>query len=233
MSKNAQMLSPHPVVIAADRRTRGPASIAQGVYGRRGNLELLACDAEDGLWVFWFNADLDTDPVDAPDVPPGTWSNGLRFATGIRYLDAVILQSVLGPDHLEVLALTDEGELESWFWSPGPGFQRREGIVAAAVHRFVAEIEGGVISVTADADGRERHLRSDAEDYPRRTWADASDGPAIEDDEHARRMLAQAGITQVGADTVRSTASTRCGGTDEIVWRDAAGELRHVGVPLV
>ena len=139
MSKNKHMLSEMITVIDPEGRTRGAVSLVQGAYGRRGNLELVACDRTDGLWVFWFNADLPTDPCDTPDVPAGTWSRGLPFATGARYAQAAILQSTLGPDHLEVLALRADGTLESWYWSPGPGFQRRATDVATlAFAPFVA-----------------------------------------------------------------------------------------------
>ncbi len=121
------------VIVGPDRPTAGAVSLIQGVYGARGNLELVACDVEDGLWVFWFNADLDTDPPADSDVPPGSWSAGLAFAAGRRYRQAQILQSVLGPDHLELVALTADGVLESWYWSPAPGFQRRDPAVAVGV----------------------------------------------------------------------------------------------------
>ncbi|MGO7984214.1 hypothetical protein ACC691_41005, partial [Rhizobium johnstonii] len=64
MSKNKQMLSNSIVVVGAERPTSGAVSLAQGVYGARGNLELVACDSTDGLWVFWFNSDLDSDPLE-------------------------------------------------------------------------------------------------------------------------------------------------------------------------
>ena len=57
MSKNKQMLSEKIIIVGSERATAGPVGLAQGVYGARGNLELVACDAHDGLWVFWFNAD--------------------------------------------------------------------------------------------------------------------------------------------------------------------------------
>jgi len=140
MSKNDHMHASHGIAVGKDRQTRGPVSLTQGVYGARGNLELVACGAHTGLWVFWFNADLPSDPPAAPDVPAGSWSAGLQFAPGRRYVDAVIMQSTLGPDHLEVLALDAQGTLWSWYWSPGPGFQCRERPAATGVGLFAAAI---------------------------------------------------------------------------------------------
>ena len=153
MSKNKQMHSQNITIVGPDRLTSGAVSLTQGVYGPQGNLELLACDAADGLWVFWFNADRADDPLTTPDVPPGSWSAGLSFAAGTRYLDAQIVQSTLGPDHLEVDALTDTGSLESWYWSPGPGFQRRAGVVAERVRAFRLTHRDGELEVTDVAVG--------------------------------------------------------------------------------
>ncbi|KQZ85168.1 hypothetical protein ASD56_02025 [Microbacterium sp. Root166] len=209
-------------------------SLVQGVYGVRGNLELLACDARDGLWVFWFNADLDTDPLETPDVPPGSWSAGLAFAAGHRYVDAQILQSALGPNHLEVLALTEDGVLQSWFWSPGPGFQRRVTDAATAVARFHATHDEGALFVTVErVDGARSHLVSCTSDYPSRGWFEAVDGPGFPED--AAGAVIDAGIASdtVQPGTARSASSTRDGGTTELTWRDASGAIRHLGVPTL
>ena len=232
MSKNKHMLSQPPLSVGPLAQTSGAVSLAQGVYGARGNLELVACDAEDGLWVFWFNADLDADPLTTPDVPPGQWSAGLRFALGRRYLDAQIHQSTLGPDHLEVLALSAEGVLESWYWSPGPGFQRRRADVAAQVARFASEHEDGTVRVTvADADGQVRYLFSSSEGYPARTWAPTDGGPALEAD--AASAVAAAGISaaDIVPGTARAASSLRGGGTTELTWRAVGGGIRHLGIP--
>lgn len=228
------MLSRTSARVGASVRTAGRASLIQGVYGARGNLELLACDETDGLWVFWFNSDLATDPLETPDVPPGSWSSGLRFAAGTRYTDAVILQSTLGPDHLEVLALTADHVLQSWYWSPGPGFQRRADDVASDVLGFAAAHRDGVVTVTVRLGRRELHLVSDAADYPDRTWAPAPTGPALIDDEDARHLIESwaGSAADIAAGTARRIVSTRGGGTAELVWRDADGTLHHVGVPL-
>ena len=231
MSKNKHMLSEMITVIDPEGRTRGAVSLVQGAYGRRGNLELVACDRTDGLWVFWFNADLPTDPCDTPDVPAGTWSRGLPFATGARYAQAAILQSTLGPDHLEVLALRADGTLESWYWSPGPGFQRRATDVATGVARFAAAHADGRITAAVDGPEGRRAVASTGETYPDRTWTTVGDGPRL-GGEDALRLLAGAGIDPAGIvdGTVASAPSTRGGGATEIVWRDAEGRLLHVAV---
>ncbi|MFD7989526.1 hypothetical protein ACFV4M_39985 [Kitasatospora indigofera] len=141
---------------------RGIPSLTQSRYGLRGNLELLAPDAEDGLWVFWHN----TDPADGPEPgtgpPPGAWSGGLRFAAGHRFDDARIVQSAHGPDHLEVLARSGP-QVRRYRWSPAAGFThegvlpvRAAGAVALAedplgtLHAAVPLPGGGVAHLTAD-----------------------------------------------------------------------------------
>ncbi|WP_143109767.1 hypothetical protein [Agromyces sp. CF514] len=228
------MLANSSALVGADRPTAGPVSLAQGVYGARGNLELLACDADDGLWVFWFNADLDSDPLETPDVPPGSWSAGLHFAAGHRYVDALIVQSTLGPDHLEVLALDADGVLQSWYWSPGPGFQRRETDAATHVVRFAAVHAVGVLRLTVEgAEGDAHHLVSTAAGYPERSWAPTATGAPLADEASARALIEAAGAASVGIapGTARTAASTRDGGTTELTWRDDAGRIRHLGVP--
>jgi len=229
MSKNKHMLSNHIIEVGAERRTAGPVSLAQGVYGTRGNLELIACDAEDGLWVFWFNADDPDEPTTSPDVPPGSWSGGLAFAQGHRYVDAQIVQSTLGPDHLEVLALTSDGVLQSWFWSPGPGFRRRDADAADHVTAFTLTHDDGTLHARiTDAGGTERMLESAPEGYPERSWrgirSSAAQPPS------AAAQLSALGIDDVVPDTARVALSTRDGGTTELTWRDAGGRIRHLGV---
>lgn len=232
MSKNSQMLSREPLRIGPDRPTAGAVSLAQGVYGARGNLELLACDTSDGLWVFWFNADLDTDPLETPDVPPGSWSAGLAFAAGHRYLDALILQSTLGPDHLEVLALAEDGVLESWYWSPGPGFDRRSADAAIGVTRFGASHREGTLRVTVeDAAGAISHLASTPDGYPSRSWLPAEDGPGLSADATSAVVAAGVAPDAIEPGTARAAASHRYGGTTELTWRDGSGAIRHLGIP--
>lgn len=228
MSKNVQMQA----IIGESRATVGAAAAAQGVYGSRGNLELVACDAADGLWVFWFNSDHDSDPVAAADVPPGTWSAGLHFAAGSRYTAAQILQSPLGPDHLEVLALTDGGALESWYWSPGPAFQRRAVDAARDVVRFDAAIaaDGALTIDYEELGGCHRRATADAAGYPDRAWhTERAKGPY---DSDADGELRAAGIRDFEAGTARVTVSTRDGGTREFTFRDLEGRLVHYPVPL-
>lgn len=231
MSKNKQMHSEIIMTVGPERSTSGPASLAQGVYGARGNLELVACDAADGLWVFWFNADGPDDPQETPDVPPGRWSSGLAFARGHRYLDAQIAQSTLGPDHLEVAALREDGVLESWYWSPGPGFQQRDADVAASVSRFRLSHSDGVLTVDVHhLDGSTAVVSSGAAGYPGRTWT-ARPGSATVDDPRALEALHTRGITPLPG-TARSTTSTRDGGTLELTWRDPSGHIHHLPLPL-
>lgn len=216
--------------VGANRSIAGVASLTQGVYGARGNLELVACDATDGLWVFWFNADSADAAVDTPDVLPGQWSAGLAFASGSRYRDAQIVQSTLGPDHLEVLALTDAGALESWYWSPGPGFQRRGTDAAASVRRFRLAHHDGVLTADVEwADGATAVLSSDTERYPARVWV-ATDAVAVLDDSAAAEMLDAHGIRDVVDGTARAARSTRDGSTTELTWRDRRGGIRHLGI---
>ncbi len=229
MSKNKQMHSEIIMTVGGNRPIAGRVSLTQGVYGARGNLELVACDATDGLWVFWFNADGPDDPLDTPDVPPGHWSTGLAFAPGSRYRDAQIVQSTLGPDHLEVLALTDDGVLESWYWSPGPGFQRRGTDAAVSVRRFRLAHRDGILTADIErADGTIAVVTSDGEHYPQRIWTSA-EGAAVVDDPSAEEMLRAHGIRDVVEGTARAARSTRDGGTTELTWRDRRG-IRHLGI---
>jgi hypothetical protein len=223
VSKNEQVRAQR---IGADRSTTGMPSLVQGVYGSRGNLELVVPDADDGCWVFWFNADHADDPPASPDVPPGTWSAGLRFAPGTRYVAASIHQIPLGPDHLEVLALADDGALESWWWSPGPGFQRREPDAASGVTTFDAwSDEAGGLHVLIDG---ERRVTASPLGYPERRWREGgAERPAPYDAEAALR-----GVTDVAPGTAVAARSTRDGGTLELAWRDTAGALWHAGAPL-
>lgn len=225
------MQSHTSLLVGPDIRSEGPVSLAQGVYGARGNLELVACDAVAGLWVFWFNADVGTDPLTTPDVPPGHWSGGLSFAPDDRYVDAQILQSTAGPDHLEVLALDIGGTLQSWYWSPGPGFQRRTRDAAEGVSRFAVAHDRGTLRLTVeDAAGITRHLVSPPSDHPVRTWLTSADGPALDVD--ATDAVVAAGIARdtIVPGTARAAVSIRGGGTDELTWREIGGGIRHLGI---
>lgn len=230
MSKNKQMLSEKIIIVGSERATAGPVGLAQGVYGARGNLELVACDTHDGLWVFWFNADHEEDPLTTPDVPPGRWSSGLSFAAGARYVDAQIAQSTLGPDHLEVLALTGDGVLQSWFWSPGPGFVRRAADAAAGVAAFrLSHQEGTLTAAIERTDGSTAMLTSGPEGYPSRSWRAQEGAPKLTDTV-ADELLEAHGIRDVTPDTARAAHSTRGGGTTEVTWRGLDGRIRHLGI---
>ncbi|WP_144876281.1 hypothetical protein [Microbacterium sp. 1.5R] len=225
------MHSRNIIDVGPDVATAGPVGLAQGVYGARGNLELVACGAEEGLWVFWFNADDPDDAVTTPDVPPGTWSAGLGFAPGIRYLDAQIAQSALGPDHLEVLALTADHVLQSWYWSPGPGFRRRPVDAALGVARFRLAHDAGELRVAVQrTDGASATVSSPTVGYPDRYWHESEGSPTLDDDT-ALAMLAAHGILHAEPRTARSARSTRDGGTTELTWRGADGIIRHLGIP--
>ncbi|MBL3683167.1 hypothetical protein D3229_12575 [Leucobacter aridicollis] len=216
----------------------GAPSLVQGVYGAVGNLELLSCDREDGLWVYWFNSDRESDPCETPDVPAGTWSAGLHFASGAAYAEAQIMQSSEGPNHLEVLALTRAGALESWFWSPGPGFQRRgtpawsrDG--ADRVEAFNAVISGGQVSVTVrTSHGTLRRLHSDTTRYPERHWEASATGPGLTDGWADLAKLRLVEPAEAIPSTAREASSTREGGMREVTWRGADGRVRHWGLPL-
>lgn len=235
MSKNVQMIAGEPAVVGASRPTVGPASLVQGVYGARGNLELVACDAADGLWVFWLNADIAEDSPAAPEVPPGAWSTGRHFAADSRYTAACILQSALGPDHLEVVALDDSGRLQSWFWSPGPGFVRRAPDIADGVAAFAAreEPDGTLVVDCRLRGGPLARLAAGPDGYPERRWTAVTGAAQPEGGgRHAAlAALAAAGIVGADAGTARSALSRRDGGTLEVTFRDAAGRLRHLGLP--
>lgn len=217
MSKNEQMHSfPRP--------STGPGSLVQGAYGTRGNLELVVADPSDGLWVYWLNADPDA----AGDVAPGAWSDGLHFAAGERYTAAEILQDTLGPDFLEVLALTADGVLQSWFWSPGPGFQRRGEDAASGVADFHAVLAAdGTLTV---ALGGGSGVASSPAAHPARTWSPVA--AELPDRTAAERELAAAGVADAVPGSARAATSTRDGGTRELTWRGADGVLRHLAVPL-
>lgn len=144
----------------------GTPGLVQGVYGQRGNLELVVPDPEDGLWVFWFNADASGR---APGARPGCWSGGLHFGKGCRFDGAAIVQSRRGADWLEVAAAGD-GRLRRYTWRPETGFTE-EGAPLAAIgtpaaieaadgrfHVAAAQPDGGVL--IRDDAGNERLVRT-------------------------------------------------------------------------
>ncbi|QKW17772.1 hypothetical protein HUT16_00690 [Kitasatospora sp. NA04385] len=150
---------------------RGLPSLTQSRYGLRGNFELVAPDAEDGLWVFWHNNDPADGPPPETGPPPGAWSGGLRFAAGHRFDDARIAQSVHGPDHLEVLARSGP-QVHRYRWSPGPGFTH-EGVLPVRAAGAVALAEdplGTLHAAVPLPGGGVAHLTADPARYPVLDW---------------------------------------------------------------
>lgn len=157
---------------------RGGPALIQGRYGRRGNFELVAPDAADGLWVFWFNNDEACDApegrVDVPaGPPPGAWSTGLRFAHGLRFDDVQMIQSVHGPDHLEVIARSGP-TVHRYRWSPEAGFTAEGTLPAPPAGGRVALAEtspDGVLHAAVPLAGSGVALLSaDASAYPVLRW---------------------------------------------------------------
>lgn len=162
----------------------GAPGLTQGQYGTAGNLELVAPAEDDGIWVGWFN----NDPTEAHQgAAIGRWSGVLRFASGSRYVAAEVTQVAAGPDFIEVVALTVDGELRRHVWSPDSGFvdtgTLATGIVAAS---------GLVASPTSHgdnefrisaicADGQLAELRASVgSSYPRLDFDKATTEPAVD-----------------------------------------------------
>ncbi|NEA41851.1 hypothetical protein [Streptomyces sp. SID11385] len=149
----------------------GGLACAQGRYGLRGNLELLLCDEEDGLWVLWFNNDPEDTAPEAGGPPPGSWSGALRFGTGRRYDDVQVVQSAHGPHHLEVLARSG-ARTHRLRWNPETAFTTEEppptGSVRAA--SLTEDPDGTLWTAVLGEDGSPRLFRADAGAYPRLTW---------------------------------------------------------------
>ncbi|GJF34596.1 hypothetical protein KNE206_72960 [Kitasatospora sp. NE20-6] len=168
---------PHPspsvpgLTDAAFPPLRGTPALAQSRYGLRGNLELVAPAADDGLWVLWHN----NDPADGPEPPtgppPGAWSGGLHFAAGHRYDDVRIVQSAHGPDHLELLARTGP-DVHRHRWSPAAGFTREDALpVHAAGAVALAEDPLGTLHAAVPLPGGGvAHLTADPTRYPALDW---------------------------------------------------------------
>ncbi|MFD4374343.1 hypothetical protein [Streptomyces sp. NPDC058486] len=150
----------------------GSPGFAQGRYGARGNFELVVPDPHDGLWVFWHNNDpaaSGTAPVPGP--PPGAWSGGLHFAAGHRYTSAAVVQSVHGPDHLELLA-GDGTAVHRWRWSPERAFTHEGTLpVRAAGAPALAEGADGVLFAAVPLpDGGVARCAARPRDYPELDW---------------------------------------------------------------
>ncbi len=232
MSKNDQMHSSQRIVSPGG--STGPAPVAQGVYGERGNLELLVAHASDGLVVHWFNNDRPgSEPVSG--IAPGSWSAGLQFAHGTRYRAAQIAQSPLGPDHLEAIALTSRGELEHWTWSPEPGFVRHGTLASAVSDAELTVAADGALRIEVLTDRLER-LTLDAapEGYPARSWNSRAATGAVRNVDAALALVRAASIPlpTVSPRDLRVARSDREGGTLEVTWRDDDGHLVHAAAPL-
>lgn len=134
----------------------GRPGLTQGRYGNAGNLELVAPAVDDGLWVGWFNSDSHDDRTTTRS---RAWSGALRFARGRRYRTADIAQLDAGPDWLEVVALSQAGEVVRHVWSPESGFLEQEvtqvgvrdvsGLVLdpAGMHHLAIVAEDGIVTV--------------------------------------------------------------------------------------
>ncbi|MFF7331853.1 hypothetical protein [Streptomyces sp. NPDC008150] len=162
---------------------RGGIALAQGRYGLRGNVELLLCDASDGLWVLWFNSDPPGTEPEPSGPPPGEWSGALRFGTGRRYDDVQIVQSRHGPHHLEVYARSGT-HLHRLRWSPEAAFTTEDPPPAGTVTTATAAetTDGTPWIAHLGTDRQARLLRADPSGHPRLAWSappgDASRLPA-------------------------------------------------------
>ncbi|MEW2165663.1 hypothetical protein AB0912_22100 [Streptomyces sp. NPDC007084] len=154
---------------------RGRFAFAQGRYGVRGNLELLLCDEDDGLWVLWFNSDPEDTEPEPGGPPPGEWSGALRFGTGRRYDGVHVVQSLHGPHHLEVLAHAASSP-HRLRWSPEAAFTTEDAPPTGAVSSAtIAETSDGTLWLAAvTEDGALKLLRADAAAYPRLSWSEAT-----------------------------------------------------------
>ncbi|EGJ73050.1 hypothetical protein STTU_0261 [Streptomyces sp. Tu6071] len=158
---------------------RGGLAFAQGRYGLRGNLELLLCDEEDGLWVLWFNNDPEHNAPEPGGPPPGEWSGALRFGTGRRYDGVQVVQSAHGPHHLEVLA-TSGARTHRLRWNPETAFTTEEPPPAGRVRSasLTENPDGTLWTAVLAEDGSPRLFRADAGAYPRLAWEPAPLAPA-------------------------------------------------------
>lgn len=167
--------SPRTLRTAPPPASRGGVGLAQGRYGIRGNLELVLCDEQDGLWVLWFNSDPQQTSPEPGGPPPGEWSGALRFATGRRYDEVAVLQSRHGPHHLELIARSD-ATTHRLRWSPEAEFTTEQPPPFPPVRAVdTAESANGTLwAGVLTRDGEPRLLRADTTAFPRLTWSDAT-----------------------------------------------------------
>ncbi|MGW3866412.1 hypothetical protein ACWEDZ_33780 [Streptomyces sp. NPDC005047] len=202
--------------------SRGGVGLAQGRYGERGNLELVLCDEDDGLWVLWHNTDPEGTGTPEGAPPPGEWSGGLHFAAGRRYDDIRVLQSRNGPDHLEVLARSGDAA-HRLRWSPEAAFTAEEPPPARPFPALaLAETADGALWTVLSPDPGTvpgRLYRADPAGYPDLLWAPvAPPGPTGPDGRppHAVTLVAAPDATRPAVLTL-SRASSHWTGADGVV----------------
>ncbi|MEU6844413.1 hypothetical protein ABZ930_21335 [Streptomyces sp. NPDC046716] len=166
--------------VASPPVSRGGIGLAQGRYGVRGNLELVLCDDQDGLWVLWFNGDPQDIAPEPGGPPPGEWSGALRFAPGHRYDEVGVLQSRHGPHHLELVARCGDTP-HRLRWSPEAAFTT-EPSPPSGPARAVTSAEttnGALWTGVLGTDGEPRVLRADPTAYPHLAWSDDTPAHAL------------------------------------------------------
>ncbi|MYT69170.1 MULTISPECIES: hypothetical protein [unclassified Streptomyces] len=166
--------------VASPPVSRGGIGLAQGRYGVRGNLELVLCDDQDGLWVLWFNSDPRGTAPEPGGPPPGDWSGGLRFAAGRRYDEVGVLQSRHGPHHLELVARSGDSS-HRLRWSPEAAFTTEPPPPSGPARAVVAAetADGTLWTGVLGTDGEPRVLRADPSAYPHLAWSDDSPAHAL------------------------------------------------------
>ncbi len=218
--------------------TAGRPGLAQGRYGTQGNVELVVPAVDDGLWVGWFNGDTEDD---RSTTRSRSWSSALRFGRGRSYVSADITQLAVGPDWLEVVALTDNGELVRHVWSPEQGFVEQpllrtdvrdhSALVVApdGCHHLAVLDDDGVIVLSGEPTAAPRW-----EPDERRVGAGDHGVSAAWHDDHLDVMTTAAGRTVVrcigsthDAGPARAWARLVVGDADRrVVFADSTGDLR-------
>ncbi|MFD8568753.1 hypothetical protein [Streptomyces sp. NPDC059639] len=199
--------SPSPSLrVASPPVSRGGIGLAQGRYGVRGNLELVLCDEQDGLWVLWFNSDPQDTAPEPGGPPPGEWSGGLRFAAGRRYDEVGVVQSRHGPHHLELVARSGDSS-HRLRWSPEAAFTTEPPPPSgpAGAVPLTETAHGALWTGVLGTDGEPRVLRADTSAYPHLAWSDDTPAHALLTDSRWTAMAlvavpdaARPGIVLVG-----------------------------------